>query len=718
MASTSTKHDLEQGVWLFEQLLLERNIHDRKSPERVFFDVTTANSGPLPERWSRWFADAGHAFGLRGRMLDIRLSEIPAFPETGASIVLLVGEKVPQLVLIQPENRRTHIVSRYDSGPDQRHLDSNELSRLLQELAGPSATEKTKVPCLIFDPLPPVDISKSDHGETSPFLRLYRLLRPEWSDIWLVLVFSFVVGLLSLTTPIAVETLVNTVAFGRLLQPVVVLAIVLLIFLGLQGALRAVNTYVVEIIQRRLFVRVSADMADRLPRIRYVLTEHHSMRELVNRFFEVVTLQKITAQLLLDGIGLVLSTVIGMAVLAFYHPWLLGFDLFLLVSFAFIIFVLGYGAVDSAIKESKNKYYMAAWLEDIAAAPLAFRTHGGHDFALNEVDRLASNYLIARRSHFRILIRQIIFALGLQAIASTVLLGLGGWLVISGELTLGQLVAAELIVTVIVGAFAKLGKHLESFYDLLAAVDKLGIIFDLDLDRTDGIVALGTSGPVEVEFHQASYSRPGGITILKDSNLRLEPGTVACLWGGSGEGKSTILEIIAGFRPPTAGQVRLDGFLPQEIRPDMLQKRVALARPDEIFHGTIEDNIVLHRTDIIAADVHTLLKNIGLNEAILSREEGLRTVLKSDGAPLTENQSRLVSLARAMLSGPGLLLLDGLLDTLEEEDAAQVIKYLSKPEHGWTLVIATSQKHIAAQIPRVITVSELVGKSDPHPAED
>ncbi|MEZ6044035.1 MAG: ABC transporter transmembrane domain-containing protein [Planctomycetaceae bacterium] len=259
-------------------------------------------------------------------------------------------------------------------------------------------------------------------------------------------------------------------------------------------------------------------------------TEKHHLPELVNRFFEVVTLQKVTAQLLLDGIGLILSTVIGMAVLAFYHPWLLGFDLFLLASIAFIIFVLGYGAVDSAIKESKNKYYMAAWLEDIASAPIAFRTFGGHDFALNEADRLISNYILSRRTHFRILIRQIIFALGLQAVASTLLLGLGGWLVITGELTLGQLVAAELIVTVIVGAFAKIGKHMESFYDLLAAVDKLGNLFDLKLDRQDGIVSLGKTGPVEVLFHNISYAVPGNAPLVKSSNLHLQPGSASCLW--------------------------------------------------------------------------------------------------------------------------------------------------------------------------------------------
>jgi ABC-type bacteriocin/lantibiotic exporter with double-glycine peptidase domain len=94
------------------------------------------------------------------------------------------------------------------------------------------------------------------------------------------------------------------------------------------------------------------------------------------------------------------------------------------------------------------------------------RYEGSAQFALERADHLIFDYLTARASHFRILMRQIVFALGMQAVASTVLLGLGGWLVISAQLTLGQLVAAELIVAVIVGSFAKLGKHMESFYDV------------------------------------------------------------------------------------------------------------------------------------------------------------------------------------------------------------------------------------------------------------
>ncbi|MFM7845411.1 MAG: ABC transporter transmembrane domain-containing protein, partial [Planctomycetota bacterium] len=320
----------------------------------------------------------------------------------------------------------------------------------------------------------------------SPLRRLGRTLRPELGDIGVVALFSAVVGLLTLATPVAVESLVNTVAFGRLIQPIFILSLLLLTFLAFAASLRVLQAYVAEIIQRRIFVRVVDDLARRLPSFQAGAGEDHLTPELVNRFFDVMTLQKSSATLVLDGITVLLQTTIGMIVLAFYHPYLLGFDVFLLLAAAVLILALGRGAVRTAIDESKAKYAVGAWLEELSTCNVTFKGAGGPALALAITDQLTTDYLQARRQHFRVLMRQIIFAVGLQAVGSSLLLGIGGWLVLDGQLTLGQLVAAELIVAVILGSFAKFGKQMESFYDLLAAVDKVGHLLDLPTERTHG----------------------------------------------------------------------------------------------------------------------------------------------------------------------------------------------------------------------------------------
>ena len=254
-----------------------------------------------------------------------------------------------------------------------------------------------------------------------PLRRLLALMRAETSDLWIVIIYSAGVGLLSLVVPVAVQSLVNTVAFGSLLQPLVVLTLFVLVALGFSAVMNAFRVYVVELIQRRLFVRVSTDVTQRLLRVKLAAFDRMHGPELVNRFFDVVTVQKSAALLLIEGSSLVMQTIVGMILLAVYHPLLLAFDLILIISMVVIIFVLGRGAIPTAIKESKSKYQMAAWLEELASHLSTFRSTSAARYALERADELAMLYVERRRTHFKIVLRQIVGSLLLQAVASAVL---------------------------------------------------------------------------------------------------------------------------------------------------------------------------------------------------------------------------------------------------------------------------------------------------------
>lgn len=684
------------GAWALE-LLTEQMPHvERGDLRRRFREAAAVWAGPPADQWWRWCLETSSSVGLNLKVVDCTPAEAAELARQGAFLATRLPEPDEAEWVVIFGNSRKRMIAARSSDPETRA--SHRLRSLRRFLA--SLSQEPSLRFVVLDPSrQPFDPSLS--GKTKkPLYRLQRLLAPERSDIWIVVVFAFVVGLLTLATPIAVEALVNTVAFGRLLQPVVVLALMLFTFLSFSAAIRALQTYVVEIIQQRLFARVAADLSYRLPRTETEPAERHYMPELVNRFFDVVTLQKVSAQLLLDGVALFLATVIGMTVLAFYHPWLFGFDLLLLVSIIFLIFVLGRGAVQSAIKESKMKYQMASWLEDVARCPVTFRSDGGIDFAMERADHLIKDYLTARQSHFRVLMRQILFALGLQAVASTVLLGLGGWLVISGELTLGQLVAAELIVTVIVGGFAKLGKHIESFYDLLASVDKLGVLFDLPHERDDGLLVLGVNSPIAVEVNAVTYARGNGSPVIRDLSFSVPPAGSFALVGPAGSGKSTVLDMLYALRNPTSGHLTVNGFDPGDIRPDLLRRRVALVRGVEVFQGTIDENVHLHRPEVSSKRVRDALERVGLLETVLLLEDGLETALASGGAPLSENRCRLMSLARAMAGEPGLLLIDGVLDSLAEEELFPLLDFLTQADSPWTVIIATSRDEVAARCDR------------------
>jgi ABC-type bacteriocin/lantibiotic exporter with double-glycine peptidase domain len=544
------------------------------------------------------------------------------------------------------------------------------------------------------------------HSGPGPFDRFLILMRAESSDIWIVVVFAMISGLLGMTTPLAVEALVNTVAFGRFLQPVVVLSIMLLAFLLFRAAIQTFQTFVVEIIQRRLFARVAADLSYRLPRVRRDGISGHYPPELVNRFFDVVTVQKVTSGLLLDGISLVLNALVGMAVLAFYHPYLLAFDVALIVMLLVTLFVLGRGAVRTSTAESRTKYEMVAWLEDLARCPTTFRDEGSATFALHRADGIVAGYLTARRRHFRILLRQIIALLLIQALASTVLLAIGGVLVISGELSLGQLVAAELIVAVVVGAFAKMIKHIEGFYDLMAALDKLSHLLDLPMERQDGPTEPESPAPPSVRFDRVEFLDSTGHSIVDHVTFHVPASSSAAIVGSGSSGKSLLLDMLFGFRQPSAGSVTIDGRSPCDGRLGQSRKQIGFAHETEIFDGTLAENIHVGRVEISRSDIREALALAGLLRTVECFRDGLDTRLVPGHLVLSASQQRRLMLARAVAGRPGLLLIDGLLDSFADDEAAGMLVRLRNSPHKWTLILTTCRLQLATMLDQVINLSE------------
>ncbi len=635
--------------------------------------------------WWRWLSEAGTSLGIRSRVADLTLDQAMSLSRDGALLTARCAKTNELMLMVGSDGKKARVAV----GELDGHEDIS--AEKLAERVGVREGKTTR--WVIAQTAEEQALAAPTGGSANPQKRLFQIIRPELGDIWIVVVFAFFVGVLNLATPIAVEALVNTVAFGQLLQPVLVLAVLLMGFLLFAGAVIGVQTFAVEIIQRRLFARVSADLAYRLPRVKQEAWDKYYAPELVNRFFDVTTLQKVTANLLLDGVMIVLSTLIGMAVLGFYHPWLLGFDVLLLLTVVGGIYVLGRGAIGSGIEESKYKYKLAGWLEDVARCSQSFKLEGGSEFASDRANFITSQYLTSRQQHFRILFRQILFVLGLQAVAGTVLLGVGGWLVIDGQLTLGQLVAAELIVAAILGSLAKLGKHLEGYYDLIAGIDKLGKLFDLPLERHDGLLEMYSEGETAIRLSGVNCKRGGSDVFRSALDLDLPQGTRLAVVGPPGSGKTTLLETIYGLRTPSKGRAEVLGVDPGDVRPDVLRRHVVLARNQDLFEGTLAENVHLHRPNVTSQDVRDALEAVGLLQPVLRLSKGLDTDLVAGGSPLTDHQKRLLLLARAIASRSQVLLIDGLVDELDGEHRSLVLASLGALE-STTVIITTSRDDV------------------------
>jgi putative ABC transport system ATP-binding protein len=542
------------------------------------------------------------------------------------------------------------------------------------------------------------------HAHPSPFSRLMGWMGAERTDIWVVVIYSVAIGLLSLVVPIATQSLVNTIAFGTLQQPLLVLALLVLLGLGCAAVLKVLRSHVVEVMQRRIFVRVSADSIERLLRVRIKAYDDDHGPELVNRFFEVVTLQKGGASLLVEGLEVLMTTLIGMILLAVYHPVLLIFAIIILFSVFVVIFPLGYGAVNTAIKESKAKYALAAWLQELARHPSTFKSLPGATFALTRSNEMVADYVKYRRAHWRVLMRQIIGSQAMQAFGTAAVLGAGGWLVMERQLTLGQLIAAELVVAASLGSFSKFGKQLETYYDLLAAVDKLGYLTDLPTESSgDEPIAAGKGA--SIELRQVSFGHHAGHPLLHDISLMIPAGSRFGITGDVAAGKSSLIDLIYGFREPNTGTLLFDQSDYRNLKLYDLRGHIALVRGIEIFHGTIEDNIRLGVKDISSADLRQILETVDLLETVETLPDGLQTMLTTGGQPLTPGQSYRLMLARALALNPRVLILDEILDRMEDgpgQDA--LMKRLISSENAWTLIVVSRSQSVLKNCLHTVTL--------------
>jgi len=362
-----------------------------------------------------------------------------------------------------------------------------------------------------------------------------------------------------------------------------------------------------------------------------------------------------------------------------------------------ITWLLGRGGVRTSIDESIAKYEIVHWLQDVISFPEAFKINGGEDLAIERANSLAGEYLEARESQFKVVIRQVAFAIGLQVFASTALLGLGGWLVIGGQLTLGQLVASELVVTVVVGAFAKAGKSLEKFYDLMAGIDKVGYLLDIPVDPRRGRIS------VDDEACSLEWS---DLSLQAGANRRTVPagvltaGESMAITGNEVISKSLLTQSLAGLVDPISGIVTVAEMDATQAAVAGRGRLVGVAGRIEVFHGTIFDNITLGRAGIGEDRVRDVLKAVGLWKVVHEMEDGLVTPLKTGGYPLSRDQLSRLMLARAIAAHPRMLVVDSLLDDLPSSERVNVWNAIRETNAPCTFVVSTSDPAIAAACDR------------------
>ena len=513
-------------------------------------------------------------------------------------------------------------------------------------------------------------------NKAQSFLSYYRqLLRPEGSYFIISIIYGVAISFISLAIPISVQALVNTIAFGVLLQPLVILTILLLGLLIISSFLKALQAYIIEIFQRHFFIRVSTDVTENLMLSGKFDVMKNYAPEVVNRYFDIMTVQKKATTLITGGVSLALQTLLGLLLLAFYHPYFLAFDLIMIATLTVIWSAFGRRAMKTAIEESDKKYKFAAWLEEVARSSILFKRERFRKAVYKRTDESVFSYIESRKKHFRLLFSQIVLLLVAYAILSALILGLGGFLVISGELSLGQLVAAELIVTTILAGIGSAGKYLEDFYDLHAALNKISYLYKFEADSNLG------RPKVELEGRDLTVK-------FNDTTFTFEKGKSYQILSPFYDWKAAFIDDLRGFDEKGRSRFTLGNCSYEDLCTFQLNDHVTVIQEPQVFGGTILENLTFGLDEISMDKVVEVLELFDLKRVIDALDDGVDTVLNPNGYPLWDAQLLKLTIAREIIQNTAIIVMVDLFENFDRKLHHKMLNYLVKGDR--TLIVLSS----------------------------
>ncbi|WP_299115268.1 peptidase domain-containing ABC transporter [uncultured Winogradskyella sp.] len=541
----------------------------------------------------------------------------------------------------------------------------------------------------------------------TPWQRFLGLLKLERKDLFQVIYYAVFAGLINLTLPLGIQAIINLIQGAQVSTSWIVLVVLVTIGVAFVGVLQFMQMRIIETVQQRLFMRASFEFTYRFPKIKMDQLYNYYPPELANRFFDVLAVQKGLAKLLIDVPAAVLQILFALILLSFYHPFFIAFGVLLILLIYVVFKYTIQSGMNTSLLESQKKYMVAHWIQEVARSIMSFKISGKTSLAVDKNDKLVEGYLKARESHFKILIIQFIQMIGFKVLVTAGLLIIGGLLVLNQEMNIGQFVAAEIIILLVIASVEKLILALESFYDVLTSLEKMGQVVDKKIESQEGEL-VSIDKDFKIELDNVSYKVPNrSLPILKDVSFNINSKSRILIKGESGSGKSSLIRIISGLLNPSKGRIFLNDTAISNLSLNSYRSHLGLVLSDETpFEGTIKENLTLGDTSVTTSTIEAVLKVVGLTDYLKETELGLNTIIYPEGRQIPFTVSKKIMLARAILKQPHMLILEEPLEHFEVAETKRIINYLTDAKHPWSLVVVSFNEEWISSCSQVINLQK------------
>jgi ABC-type bacteriocin/lantibiotic exporter with double-glycine peptidase domain len=549
-----------------------------------------------------------------------------------------------------------------------------------------------------------------DSIKPTVFQRLRALLVLERREIGYIFLYALLGGLINLVLPLGIQSVINIVNGGAISSGLWVLVGVVGLGTLFAGLLFIMQMTVSETLQRRIFTRYSFDFAARLPKLQTEAMPDTYLPEMANRFFETLTLQKSLPKLLIDLITAFMQIFFGLLLLSFYHSLFIFFGITLLFLMYLIYRITWSSGLKTSLLESKYKFKVVFWLQEVARTQKSQLFGRSSDLALEKTDTYVESYLDSKRDHFRILMTQYFSVVIFKTLITVILLSLGAWLVVNNLINVGQFVSAEIIFILILSSSEKMITAMDSVFDVMTALEKLGAVEDLPIE-SDGGSDFGPmieDKPLALATVDLSYKFPQAEhLVLNQLSFEIRSGERVCVAGYNGSGKSTLMQVLAATSNIYEGQLLYNGVTRRNFNSSSLYAAISyFSSRSDLFDGTIMENITLGNQNFTVHDVVKQCERLGLMSFISTLPLGLNTKILPEGSGLPDHVTIKLSLARALMGPVRLLVVDEMMDNFNNEDRLIIAEILTNPNRTWTLVVASNDPTMAAKCDRVLVLDK------------
>lgn len=540
--------------------------------------------------------------------------------------------------------------------------------------------------------------------------RFWRLVKADAKEIRNVYYYSFFVGLIGLSLPLGIQAIINLIQGGRVSSAWVVMVVIVVLGVAFSGVLQILQLRITENIQQRIFTRAAFEFSYRIPKIKLEKLFNFYAPELINRFFDVMTIQKGISKLLITISTAGIQVVLGLLLLSLYHPFFIIFSLILILILFLIFRLTSKKGLETSLEESKHKYNLAHWLEETARTSISFKLAGNTDHSLNRTNVHAEKYLQAREKHFKVLVSQYSLLVVFKILVATGLLAIGGVLVMEQEMNIGQFVAAEIIIVMIINSVEKLIRNLEVVYDVLTAIEKVAQVTDLELENADGLdLSKSCNGQgLSIKLNDITFKYPKSkFETLRGISLDIKENERVVITGKNGSGKSTLLHLIAGLYDLTKGTISYNNLPLGNLNLESLRNVIgANLNHEDLFYGTILENISMGRRKVSFESVEWAIEKVGLTEFIQQLPNGYDTLILPNGKTLPKSVVQKLLIARSVADKPKILLLEYSLEHLNFMDKMKIMDFIYDKSNNWTVIATSKDTEVARKSDMVIIMED------------